>query len=125
MRTIPVDINAFMASVQSVVALDPVVDYDTGEQRKDRDGVPRWKLTVLFQEENRKRELVEVGFAAATTPEPSPGAELVLTGLVARHWETTNDYGTNSGVSLSAQSVGFKPAASSANGSRATAGASA
>jgi hypothetical protein len=111
-RTIPVDIAAFMGKVQSVVALKPVVDFDTGEQRRDRDGTPRWKLTVLYLEDpKRKLELVEIGFAAAEAPEPSPGAELVLAGLVGRHWENTNEYGTNSGVALSAGSVGFKPAA--------------
>ena len=109
MKNIPVDIAAIMAGIQSVVGLDPVVDYDTGEQRRDRNGVPRWKLTVLYQDGRRKRELVEIGFAAVDAPEPSPGAQLVLTGLSARPWENSNEYGFSSGVTLSAETVRFNP----------------
>ena len=111
MRNIPIDIAAFLGNVVSPVGFDPVVNYETGEQRRNNDGLLRWRLTVLYQEPGRKKELVEIGFAATTPPEATPGAELILQGLVGRHWENTNEYGTSSGVTLSADSIAFKPAA--------------
>ncbi len=68
MRSYPIDLAVIMANIENVVALDPVVDLDTGEQRRDRNGVLRWKLTVLYKDPSAfKRELLEIGFAA-----PSP-----------------------------------------------------
>jgi hypothetical protein len=110
MRNVPVDINTFQINVIGPVGIDPVTDFETGEHRRTRDGIPRWRLTLLYQEPGRRKELVEIGFAAPTPPEAEPGAAVVLTGLVARHWETTNDYGTSSGITLSADTVGFRPA---------------
>ena len=109
MRSIPVDIAAFLANVVTPVGFDPVVDYQTGEHKRNRDGVPRWRLTVLYQEPKRKKELVEIGFAAVDPPDAEAGAELILQGLSAKHWETTNEYGTSSGVVFTADSIGFKP----------------
>jgi hypothetical protein len=109
-RTVPVDIPLFLSHVVAPVGIDPVTDFETGEHRRNRDGVPRWKLTVLYQEPGRKKELVEVAFAAPTAPEAAPGDQVVLSGLVARHWEATNDYGTNSGITLAADTIGFQPA---------------
>ncbi len=110
MRSYPIDLGVMMPNIESVVALDPVVDLDTGEQRRDRNGVLRWKLTVLYKDPSAyKRELLEIGFASASPPEPGPGDELVMTGLSGRPWERTNTYGTTSGFALSAESVNFKP----------------
>ena len=111
MRSVPVDINAFMSNVHTPIGFDPVVSYETGEHRRDNKDVPKWKLTVLYQEPGRKKELVEVGFSAHQVPEGDANSTLVLQGLTARHWENTNQYGTSSGITLSAESVGFKPAA--------------
>lgn len=110
MRTVPVDIPLFLSHVVAPVGIDPVTDFTTGEHRRNRDGLPRWKLTVLYQEPGRKKELVEVSFAAPSAPEAEPGAQVVLSGLVARHWEATNEYGTNSGLTLAADTVGFQTA---------------
>jgi hypothetical protein len=110
-RNVPVDIPLFLSHVVAPVGIDPVTDFETGEHRRNRDGVLRWKLTVLYQEPGRKKELVEISFAAPSAPEAEPGAQVVLSGLVARHWETTNEYGTNSGVTLAADTIGFQPAA--------------
>lgn len=110
MRSYPIDLAAFMPNVESVVALDPVVDLDTGEQRRDRNGVLRWKLTVLYNDPTAyKRELVEIGFASPTPLEPGPGDELMLTGLSGRPWNRQNAYGFSSGFALSAEQVAFKP----------------
>lgn len=114
MRSVPVDIQTFMTHVETPVGIDPVVDFDTGEHRKDNQGTPKWKLTVLYREPGRKRELVEIGFAAPNAPEAEPGATLIVQGLTARHWENTNKYGTSSGITLSADRIGFKPATGTA-----------
>jgi hypothetical protein len=109
-RSYPIDLGVMMPNIESVVALDPVVDLDTGEQRRDRNGVLRWKLTVLYNDPSAyKRELVEIGFAAATPPEPGPGDELIITGLSGRPWNRQNSYGFSSGFALSAEGVAFKP----------------
>ena len=111
MRNIPVDINAFMTNVISPVGFDPVVDFETGEQRRTRDGVPRWRLSVLYQAPRQRKELVEIGFAAQQPPEAEPGAELILAGLSVSYWETTGRNGeTRSGMSLTVDDLGFKPA---------------
>ncbi len=98
-----------MSNVHTPIGFDPVVSYETGEHRRDNNGVLKWKLTVLYQEPGRKKELVEIGFSAAETPEAKPDATLIIQGLVARHWENTNQYGTSSGITLSADTIGFKP----------------
>ena len=110
MRSVPVDINTFMNNIVMPVGVDPVVVFETGEQRRDNKEVLKWKLMVLYQEPGRKKELVEIGFSAPQIPEGDANSTLVLQGLVARHWENTNAYGTSSGISLSADTVGFKPA---------------
>ena len=110
MRSYPIDLAVIMANIENVVAFDPVVDLDTGEQRRDRNGVLRWKLTVLYKDPSAyKRELLEIGFAAPTALEPGPGDELIMTGLSGRPWERQNGYGFSSGFALSAESVAFKP----------------
>ena len=111
MRNFPIDINAFMAMLRGVSDIDPVVDRDTGEHRTDRDGVPRWRLEVLVREPGQVRsQVVHIGFSSRERPVIDHTGELVITGLVGRHWENTNQYGTSSGVALSADTVAFKPA---------------
>jgi hypothetical protein len=109
-RSYPIDSATILANTESVVALDPVVDIETGEQRRDRNGVLRWKLTVLYNDPGGyKRELLEIGFAANTPPEPGPGDELVINGLAGRPWERQNAYGYSSGFALSAEAISFRP----------------
>jgi hypothetical protein len=109
-NTYPLDTAVIVANTESVVALDPVVDFDTGEQRRDRNGVLRWKLTVVYNDPaSYRRELLEIGFASATAPEAGAGDELVMTGLSGRPWQRQNAYGFNSGFSVSAETVAFRP----------------
>jgi hypothetical protein len=123
-RNVPVDTAALLANVHGCLGIDPVVDYDTGEHKKNRDGVPRYKAVLVYQLPGRKRDLIEIGFAASEVPvQTSAEDEIILQGLVVRHWSSTNEYGHSSGMSLSADVVGFKPAAARSNGQRETAAA--
>ena len=110
MNTYPLDTKLILANIESVVALDPVVDLDTGEQRRDRNGVPRWKLTVVYNDPGAyRRELLEIGFASPKALEPGSGDELVITGMSGRPWQRQNAYGFNSGFAVSAETVAFRP----------------
>jgi hypothetical protein len=103
------DTATIMANIESIVALDPVVDLDTGEQRRDRNGVLRWKLTVVYNDPaSYRRELLEIGFAHPKALEPGPGDQLVMTGLSGRPWQRTNAYGFNAGFAVSAETVAFQ-----------------
>ena len=75
MRSVPVDIKTFTSHMLSPVGIDPVVDYKTGEHRRDNNDVLKWKLTVLYQEPKRKKELVEIGFSAPQAPEGDAGGD--------------------------------------------------
>ena len=110
MNVVPVDANLFSAHIVGVVAIDPVTDYDTGEHKTDRDGIPKWRVQVIHQVPGRRRELVDVNFAASTEPSPGEGARPVFTNLQARHWENQNAYGYSSGLSLTADEVSFRTA---------------
>ncbi len=119
MNQIPVDAAMFDQCVLMVIGAEPVLDFETQAHKTDRDGLPKWKLQMLYKAPMaRKPEVVEVGFAAAEVPELSPTSRPVFKGLVARHWDNENAYGYSSGVALSAEAVGFRDAPSaSANGS--------
>lgn len=116
MNQIPIDTNQFVANIVGVVAIDPVTDYDTGEHKTNRDGTPKWRLQVIYQPAGRRRELVDIGFAAATEPMPGPGDRPVFVNLVGRHWANQNDYGYSSGIALSCDELKFRSAP--ANGAR-------
>ncbi len=119
MNPIPVDAAVFDQCVQMVVGVEPVLDFDSQAHKTDRDGMPKWKLQLLYKAPNaRKPEVVEVGFAAVEVPDVSPTSRPLFKGLVARHWSNENDYGYSSGVSLSAEQVGFREAPSASNGSK-------
>lgn len=118
MRSIPVDINTFMTNIRGVSGIDPVTDFDTGEHKRDKEGVKRWKLEVLYREPRMsKSEVVQVAFSAHDEPDVN-GGELVITGLVGRPWSNSNDYGHSSGVSLQADSVTFRPVGAARNGAK-------
>ena len=109
MNSVPVDPAAFDQSVRAVIDIEPVLDFDTQQQKTDREGAAKWRLQLLYKAPTaRKPEVVEVGFATADRPNPGPNDRPVFAGLVARHWENTNEYGTSSGMSLSADTVTFR-----------------
>ncbi len=109
MKSVPVDPNEFDRNVMAIIGIEPVLDFDTGQQKTDRDGAPKWRLQVLYKTpRQRKPDVEEIGFATADLPEPGPMDRPVFVGLMARHWENTNDYGTSSGISLSAETVTFR-----------------
>lgn len=99
----------FDQCVRAVIDIEPVLDFDTQKQKTDKEGAAKWRLQLLYKAPNaRKPEVVEVGFATTDRPSPAPTDRPVFAGLVARHWENTNEYGTSSGLSLSADKVTFR-----------------
>ncbi|MEM9656351.1 MAG: hypothetical protein AAGA65_30005 [Actinomycetota bacterium] len=114
MNVVPVDPNVFDKSVMAVIGVEPVLDFDTEAQKVDRrTNAPKWRLQLLYKAPTaRKPEVVEVGFATDEVLDINPTDRPVFTGLVARHWENTNEYGTSSGLSLSAEAITFRSAPS-------------
>jgi hypothetical protein len=100
----------FDRCVLAVIGIEPVLDFDTDTQKVDRrTNAPKWRLQLLYKAPTaRKPEVVEVGFATDEVLEVNPTDRPVFTGLVARHWENTNEYGTSSGLSLSADEIQFR-----------------
>lgn len=113
MNTFPIATDVIAHGAEMVVGIEPVTDFDTGAQKTDKDGTPKWKIQFVYLAPGaRKRELVEVGFASHKEPEFAPGSVPVFKGLVGRHWSNENAYGYSSGVALSAEEVGFRSAPS-------------
>ncbi len=103
------DTAIFDQGVRAIIDIEPVLDFDTQMQKTDRDGAAKWRLQLLYKAPAaRKPEVVEVGFATADRPNPGPDDRPVFVGLMARHWENTNEYGTSSGLSISADAVTFR-----------------
>ena len=111
MNSVPVDPAVFDQGVMAVIAVEPVLDFNTQMQKTDREGAAKWRLQMLYKAPTaRKPEVVEVGFSSPDQPQVAQGDRPVFAGLVARHWENTNEYGTSSGLSLSAEKVTFRSA---------------
>ena len=112
MNQVPVDVDLFMADVVAILDVVPVVDNRTKEQQTDRDNRPKWRLELLVSDDNNRKSVVTVGFAADTAPEVTPGTAPQFDGLTARYW----DFNGRSGLSLTASRVRFpsQPAAPTA-----------
>lgn len=111
MRNYPLDINALKAMIIATVSVDPVVEYKTGEHKRDKEGIPKWRLEILVREPGTTRSEVDrINFSAHEPPQITTPDELVLTGLTGRPWSNENDYGYTSGVAMSAKSVRFQSA---------------
>ncbi len=119
MSSYPIDVASYLSWVRGVSDIDADVDYTTGEHKTNRDGVPMWRLEVLVRRPGARRsEVDQIKFPAREAPVIDPAGELVITNLIGRHWANENDYGYSSGVALSADAVGFKPARRQSNGNR-------
>jgi len=106
MRSVPVDIAAFLANVRAPVGIHAVEDKAKGEQRTDAKGRPRWRLEVLYDTPDRDgHEVIRINFAATDRPELTPGCELILQGLTVSFWEMES----RAGMTLNAEHVGMKP----------------
>ncbi len=109
MREVPVDAGAFLANVGGVVAIEPVEDFETKNHATNRDGVPKWKLQLLYKRPGvRKRDVIEVGFAAHEHALPAMSDAqkgLFFRGLRAMLWEQ----GGRHGLSLSCDEFSFGP----------------
>jgi hypothetical protein len=100
MRDFPIDIEAFMANM-TPYGVAPVVDPETGEQRRDRDGVPKWKLRLIHDNptDTRKPEFVEVGITEhGDRLNTKDGPWPTFTTLTGRMWEMNG----RSGLSVTA-----------------------
>ena len=117
MYRIPVDVDAFMAGVETPLGFDPVVDFDSGEQRTNREGLKQWKLDVSYRQPPTaqrprpgKRQVVEIKFSANELPEHKPNSTLHIGGMTVQYWQNTDDKGqARSGITLSAETVTFTP----------------
>lgn len=116
MNEYPIDSNRFMSeTVTAVYGIAPVVDLETGEHRRNRDGIPKWKVRLICEPvglngARRKPEFVEVNVACHEHDlDRTKGNWPTFDGLTVRQWSMTNDRGTSFGMSLSAQRVTFGP----------------
>jgi hypothetical protein len=96
MDTFHIETNAYrFGYVQHQPSLLP-----SGEEKKNRDGVPINKITVLALREGQKAELLEVSVAKAI-PAFTPMEEVAFDGLEARLWQMNG----RAGLSVSATGV--------------------
>ncbi|MEV8630713.1 hypothetical protein AB0395_03570 [Streptosporangium sp. NPDC051023] len=109
MRTIPIPVDVTKLQITCVKAAKPrLVSKETGEIKRDKDGNVMYELTLLFEDEFNRMELVKVSI----TPEPqiTAGEEVVPVGLVGYVWEQNGRWG----IAYRAQS--FVPAGSAGTG---------
>ncbi|MFC4061645.1 hypothetical protein ACFOWE_25375 [Planomonospora corallina] len=103
MRTIPIPVDVTKLHIVCVKPPMPrLVNKDTGEVKRDRDGNVMYELTLLIEDGFNRMELVKV----TTSPEPpvTVGEVIVPVGLVGYVWEQNGRWG----ISYRAQS--FLPA---------------
>ena len=113
----PIDFGTYRTWMRGVSDIEADVNYQTGEHKTNRDGVPMWRLELLVRRPGTGRSVVDqIRFPSPEAPVIDPTAELVVVSLVGRHWENENDYGYSSGIALSADSVSFKPTRPAGNG---------
>lgn len=106
MRTIPIPVDVTKLQITCVKAPKPrLVNKDTGEIKRDKDGNVMYELTLLFEDEYSRMELVKVSI----TPEPevSVGDEIIPVGLRGHVWET----GGRWGIAYRAQALTARTAA--------------
>ncbi|WP_327089205.1 hypothetical protein OIE66_00875 [Nonomuraea sp. NBC_01738] len=92
MRAIPIPVDVTKLQITCVKAPKPrLVSKDTGEIKRDKDGNVMYELTLLFEDESSRMELVKV----STTPEPqiNVGDEVVPVGLLGYVWEAGGRWG--------------------------------
>src|SRR3954469_13296591 len=100
MRTIPIPVDVSKLHIICAKAARPrLVNKETGEIKRDRDGNTMYEVTLLIEDEQSRMELVKV----AIPPEPaiSPGEQVIPIGLVGYVWEQ----GDRWGISYRAQSL--------------------
>ncbi|MBB2912438.1 hypothetical protein FHS43_003721 [Streptosporangium becharense] len=109
MRTIPIPVDVTKLHITCAKAAKPrLVNKDTGEIKRDKDGNTMYEVTLLIEDDFNRMELVKVSI----TPEPpiSAGDEVIPVGLVGYVWQQ----GDRWGISYRAQS--FVPAGATRTG---------
>ena len=115
MNEYPIDGDRLLGRVTQVYGIDPVVDIESGEHVRDRDGIPKWKIRMIYEGvgpsgQRRKPEFIEVGVACHEHElDRSQGDWPTFADLNVRQWSMTDTYGTRHGMSLSAKAVRFGP----------------
>lgn len=107
MRTIPIPVDVAKLHITCAKAARPrLVNKETGEIKRDRDGNTMYEITLLIEDAHGRMELVKV----TTTPEPpvSPGDEIIPVGMVGYVWEQNGRWG------IAYRTQSFIPATASA-----------
>jgi hypothetical protein len=78
----------------------------TGEQEKDKDGVPLWHVSVYVDDPEKDLDIAKVKIAAHDVPDDVVGAVPFFVGLRATYWSMARSDGNDaSGLSLRADAV--------------------
>ncbi|MEO3810708.1 hypothetical protein ABGB17_17040 [Sphaerisporangium sp. B11E5] len=92
MRNIPIPVDTGRLSFTCVKAPRPrLVNTDTGEIKKDKDGQIVQEVVLLVEDETGRIELVKVGLSGDSPI--SPGDEVIPVGLVGYVWEMGQRWG--------------------------------
>jgi hypothetical protein len=104
MRNIPIPVDTNRLHFTCVKAPRPrLVNQDTGEIKKDKDGQIVQEVVLLAEDESGRIELVKVGLSGDATI--APGDEVIPVGLVGYVWEMGQRWG------ISYRATSFTPAA--------------
>ncbi|GII89573.1 hypothetical protein Ssi03_75630 [Sphaerisporangium siamense] len=108
MRNIPIPVDINKLSFTCVKAPRPrLVNSDTGEIKKDKDGQIVHEVVLLVEDETGRIELVKVGVSGDSPI--SPGNEVIPVGLVGYVWEIGQRWG------ISYRAAAFTPAGAGAH----------
>jgi hypothetical protein len=114
MRSIPVDparVSVAFIGAREAPSFNEVTGRtDPTRQRADRDGVPLWRIEVVYLVEGQRSDTAEVSIAADKMPDFETLSRVELVDLVAEPWERDG----RSGVAWKASGI---KAAASPNGS--------
>lgn len=110
MRSIPVDV-ARLGALLCVMAPEPRMNQETGQQRVDREGVPVFVVGVsVRQRDRRQTDVIDV----AVSGEPVgivEGMRVIIADLVAASWEIDGRKGMSYRASSVLPAVGPAPVA--------------
>ena len=100
----------------TLVSVEQKSDFDSGEQKRDRDGVPQWTCTLLVTGDEFRAETCQCTIAAPSAPSIAALTPVQLEYPVAVLWTQ----GTRAGLAISAKSIrpaNARPSAPAPNGS--------
>jgi hypothetical protein len=108
MRNIPIPVDTNRLQFTCVKAPRPrLVNQDTGEIKKDKDGQIIYEVVLLVEDEAGRIELLKVGLSGESPI--APGHEVTPVGLVGYVWEMGQRWG------ISYRATSFAPAGAGAH----------